>query len=180
MNSAPTVVDTCRVRVVSVQDVGKGVPVQQLPQVEAVTEDNVGRHTEMTGRGKNRFAIRELFADVQCTGAILDFLRTTKVGKRVGPRELPPEPTGGREEGDIRSPASRSFVVFLSFCLFLPCHHQRVFLLLSLSLSFSLSFFLFLFSGDRPGGGTGSRREPLADCSTAQRTANMKGLYIIS
>jgi len=31
------------------------------------------------GRGKNRFKIRDLFA-------ILDFLRTTKVGRRVGPR----------------------------------------------------------------------------------------------
>jgi len=57
-----------------------------------------------TGKGKNRFTIRGLFADVQCTGAILDFLRTTKVGARVGPWELPPEPTGEREEGDIRSP----------------------------------------------------------------------------
>jgi len=57
-----------------------------------------------TGRGKNRFAIRELFADERCSGAIQDFLRTTKVGARVGPRELPPEPTGERAEGDIRSP----------------------------------------------------------------------------
>jgi len=57
-----------------------------------------------TGRGKNRFAITELFADERCTGAILDFLRTTKVGARVGPRELPPQPTREREEGDIRSP----------------------------------------------------------------------------
>ena len=51
------------------------------------------------------------------------------------------------------------------------------------SFSLCLSFFLFPFSfssGDRPGGGRGSRREPLADCSRAQRTANGKGLYIIS
>ena len=57
-----------------------------------------------TGKGKNRFAIRELFADRRCTGAILDFLRTTRVGARVGPRELAPEPMGEREEGDVRSP----------------------------------------------------------------------------
>jgi len=57
-----------------------------------------------TGKGKNRFAIWEIFADERCTGAVLDFLRTTKVGVRVGPRELPPEQTGEREEGDIRSP----------------------------------------------------------------------------
>ena len=56
-----------------------------------------------TGRGKNRFTIRELFADERCTGAILDFLRTTKMGARVGPREPPPEPGGeGEEEGDER------------------------------------------------------------------------------
>jgi len=53
-----------------------------------------------TGRGKNRFTIRELFADERRTGAILDFLRTTKVGARVGPRELPPEPMREEEEGD--------------------------------------------------------------------------------
>ena len=70
-----------------------------------------------TGRGKNRFTIRDLLADVQCTGAILDFLRTTKVGARMGPQELPPEPTGGREKGDIRSLYSRSFARFLSLNL---------------------------------------------------------------
>jgi len=35
-----------RVRVVSVQDADEGTPVQELRQVEAATEDNVGRHTE--------------------------------------------------------------------------------------------------------------------------------------
>jgi len=39
-----------------------------------------------TGKGKDRHAIRDLFADERCTGAILDFLRTTEVGSRVGPR----------------------------------------------------------------------------------------------
>jgi len=58
------------------------------------------------------------------------------------------------------------------------------FFLLSLSLflliALSLSFSSLLFSRNRPGGGRGSRREPLVDCSRAQRTANGKGLYIIS
>jgi hypothetical protein len=36
-----------------------------------------------TGRGKNRFKIRDLFADERCTRAILDFLRTTEVRWRV-------------------------------------------------------------------------------------------------
>jgi len=61
----------------------------------------------------------------------------------------------------------RSVLISLSLALFL--------LFESLFLSFSLSF-----SRDRPGGGRGSRREPLADCSRAQRTANGKGLYMSS
>jgi hypothetical protein len=40
-----------------------------------------------TGRGKNRFKIRDLFADERCTRAILSFLRATKVGRRVGGAE---------------------------------------------------------------------------------------------
>ena len=39
-----------------------------------------------TGKGKDSHAIRDLFADERCTSAILDFLRTTEVGSRVGPR----------------------------------------------------------------------------------------------
>jgi len=35
-----------------------------------------------TGRGKDRFTIRNLFADERCTSTMLDFLRTTKVGSR--------------------------------------------------------------------------------------------------
>jgi len=36
------------------------------------------------GRGKDRFTVRDLMADERRTGAVLDFLRTTKVGSRVG------------------------------------------------------------------------------------------------
>jgi len=46
---------------------------------------------EATGRGKNRFTIRDLLADTRCTHAVLDFLRSTKVGSRVGPRAVPPK-----------------------------------------------------------------------------------------
>ena len=48
------------------------------------------------------------------------------------------------------------------------------------SFSFFPSFLIFLFSWDGPGGGGGSCRELLADCSRSQRTVNRKGLYIIS
>jgi len=37
----------------------------------------------VTGR-KNRFKIRDLFADERCSQAILNFLSTTDVGRRVG------------------------------------------------------------------------------------------------
>jgi ribonuclease HI len=40
-----------------------------------------------TGRGRNRFKIRDLFADERCTRAILSFLRATRVGRGVGDEE---------------------------------------------------------------------------------------------
>jgi hypothetical protein len=39
-----------------------------------------------SGRGKNRFTIRDLFVDERCTRRILDFLRTTEVGRETGPK----------------------------------------------------------------------------------------------
>ena len=48
-------------------------------------------------------------------------------------------------------------------------------------LSFILSLFPYIsLLRDRPGGGRGSWRGPLADCSRSQRTVNRKGLCIIS
>jgi hypothetical protein len=41
-----------------------------------------------TGRGKGHSKIRDLFADERCGGAVLGFLSTTDVGKRVpGPAD---------------------------------------------------------------------------------------------
>jgi len=48
-----------------------------------------------TGRGKDRFTVPDLLADKRCTGAVLGFLRTTRVGSRTGP----PRPGGGEEGG---------------------------------------------------------------------------------
>ena len=54
-----------------------------------------------TGRGKNRFKIRDLLADERCTHSILDFLRTMRMGSRVGPRVALPKPSENRtEDGD--------------------------------------------------------------------------------
>ena len=55
---------------------------------------NCGRWTEQqkvlwnevwkeTGRGKRRFAVRDLLADDRCSRAVLDFLSTTEVGRLV-------------------------------------------------------------------------------------------------
>jgi len=90
-----------------------------------------------TGRGKNRFTIREMFADERCTGVVLGLLRTTKVGARMGPRERLLEPGGGRGRREIHGLLSYALLDhFLSLCLDLS---------LSLLLSFSpFSFSLFL------------------------------------
>jgi hypothetical protein len=39
------------------------------------------------GRGKDRFKIRDLFANEQCTRSILDILHTTEVGGKTKPKE---------------------------------------------------------------------------------------------
>jgi len=48
------------------------------------------------GRRKNRFKVRDLFADERCTRTILDFLCTTEGGRRA-------EPRGAREAAQNRS-----------------------------------------------------------------------------
>jgi len=139
-----------------------------------------------TGRGKNRFTIRDLLADERCTRSVMDFLGTTKVGRRAGPRAVPPKPgedrvgEGPREdEGGWEESAEgegrwweHSLVSFrVRFaCLFwgaVPCCH-------------TLFCFLKLRVWERPGGGRGSYHGPPADCSKSRRTVNGKGLYIIS
>jgi len=37
---------------------------------------------EETGRGNDRFKIRDLLADMRCSRAVLDFLSITDVGRR--------------------------------------------------------------------------------------------------
>jgi hypothetical protein len=49
-----------------------------------------------TGKGKNRWKVRDLLADERCRRAVLDFLATTDVGRRV------PAPV----EEDVQSEAS--------------------------------------------------------------------------
>jgi len=58
-----------------------------------------------TGKGKSRFTVRDLFADERFTRSILDFLRTTRVGARVGPKGLPP---GSEEAEELRERAAET------------------------------------------------------------------------
>jgi hypothetical protein len=131
--------DSREVRLVSAQDADLGTPVQNLPALEAAAEDPVGGAAaevwKEIGRGKNRFKIRDLFADERCTRAILGFLRMTEVGRRVklkgaentergkgedpGPEEEEDEDLRCREEaGGSSFSFSFSFSFFSSFFLF--------------------------------------------------------------
>jgi hypothetical protein len=53
-----------------------------------------------TGRGKDRFKIRDLFGDERCNRPILEFLRTTEVGRRTGPKGDQGENRGERVSGN--------------------------------------------------------------------------------
>jgi len=86
------------VRVVPVQDADPGTPAQALQEVEDAAEDDVGRSSKATERDKDRFTVRDLMADERCTRAVLDFLRTKKVGSKVGQHAAPPKPG---EEGKV-------------------------------------------------------------------------------
>jgi hypothetical protein len=123
------------------------------------------------GKGKSRFKIRDLFADEQCTRPILDFLRTTEVGRRTGGARGdtgrgPVYGAGQRKRGRERGLSGEP--------------RMMGFLSLSFFLSFVLCFVYFLCSGDEPGGGRGSCRLPSVDWPRSGRTANGIGLYIIS
>ena len=54
------------------------------------------------GKRKNRFKVQDPLADERCTRSIMDFLRTTEVGRRLGPRGAAQELDGDRrsEGGD--------------------------------------------------------------------------------
>jgi len=62
-----------------VQDPDAGASLQELLPLEAPTEDLVAG----TGRGKDRFKFWDLFADERCSQAVLDFLSTTGVERRL-------------------------------------------------------------------------------------------------
>ena len=101
-------------RVVPTQDTDSGAPAQALQEMDAA-EDTWAEVRKRTGRGRDRFTVRELLADERCARAVLGFLRTTKVGSGVGshaatgprrPPPPPPKPGGGRRSSAGRSRGS--------------------------------------------------------------------------
>jgi hypothetical protein len=62
---------------------------------------------EETGRGKYRFKIRNLLADMRCSRAVLDFLSNTDVGRR-GPNPVAEEDAQSEEsEWELRERRER-------------------------------------------------------------------------
>jgi hypothetical protein len=102
------------VRVVPMQGANAGASVQGLHAMEAAAGNTVGR-------GKDRFKIRDLFADERCSRPILDFLRTTEVGRKAGPSDE--EQAGEGEEGPSTGTDSGSD--FFSLPLSLSCGMAR-------------------------------------------------------
>jgi transcription elongation factor Elf1 len=82
----------CPARVQTREHLFKNCP-QWKPQQKTLWAD-VRRETR---RGKNRFKIRDLFADERCTRPILDFFCTTEVGRRIGPKDDEPGTECGGE-----------------------------------------------------------------------------------
>lgn len=54
-----------------------------LPRTEEPAKDSVGRGSEGDRKDKDRFKIRDVFADEQCSQAILGFLASIDVGRRI-------------------------------------------------------------------------------------------------
>jgi hypothetical protein len=76
------------VLVVPVQDANAGALPQGVKVRPAWREQQKTLWVEVrkeTGRWKSRWKIRDLLADKRCSRAVLDFLSTTDVGRRVPP-----------------------------------------------------------------------------------------------
>jgi len=72
---------------VLVPDPDPGAHLQGVSRVEGPAEDPVGGGAGRTGRWKDRWKIRDLLADERCSRAVLDFLSSTDVGRRVPAEE---------------------------------------------------------------------------------------------
>jgi hypothetical protein len=95
------------VLVVPVPDPDPGAPLQELPPLEGPAEILREEVLQATGRRKNRSRIRDLFADERCSQAILDFLSTTDVGRRVGLDRAVEEAQSEASESELREREAR-------------------------------------------------------------------------
>ena len=75
------------VLVVPVPESNPGAPLQGVPGVEGPTEGTVGGGADGDREVEDRWKIRDLLADERCSQAILDFLASTDVGRRVPAEE---------------------------------------------------------------------------------------------
>jgi hypothetical protein len=60
-----------------------------------------------TGKGKNRWKVRDLLADERCSRAVLDFLATTDVGRRVLPAPAEEDARSEASEWELRERGER-------------------------------------------------------------------------
>jgi hypothetical protein len=98
--------------VVQLQDSDPGASLSVLPSLEAQQEDLWAEVRRETGRGKDRFKIRDLFADERHSQAILNFLSTTDVG-RLAPS--PAEEVGPEVEARLQLVPTTSIFRALRF-----------------------------------------------------------------
>ena len=81
-----------------VQGADRRTPLQSLLQVEMTAEELVGGAVKEDRKREESIHRPDPFADERCTRPILDFLRETMVGARVGPQGLPPESKKVKED----------------------------------------------------------------------------------
>jgi hypothetical protein len=89
------------VLVVRLQDPDTGASLQVLPALKCQQKTPWAEVRRETGRGKDRFKIRDLFADERCSQAILDFLATTDVG-RLAPKPAEEDAQSEASEWELR------------------------------------------------------------------------------
>jgi hypothetical protein len=75
----------CQVLVVSVQDTDADHVFKNCPRWKPQQKILWAEVRKESGRGKDRFTIRDLLADTRCYQPVLDFLSSTDVGRRVPP-----------------------------------------------------------------------------------------------
>jgi len=112
-----------RVRVVSVQDADEGAPVQELRQMEAATEDNVGRDTEKGRKGEKPVRNQGTVCGRAVHWSDLGLLENDEGGGEGGAAGAATGTKGGGGGG--RPLATLSFPFLFPF-LSLPCQSSRV------------------------------------------------------